>query len=58
MELDEAIVAYSDQIKHVLSQTTPPPTDEWIEAQVQRLLGTASRNANGNGRRVDADRST
>jgi hypothetical protein len=38
MELQEAIAAYRERITHVLSQTDPPPTDEWLKDKTDELM--------------------
>jgi hypothetical protein len=37
MELQEAIEAYRERIKHVLSQH-PTATDEWVEVTTDQLI--------------------
>jgi hypothetical protein len=38
MELQAAIAAYREQIRHVFSQMEPPQTEEWIAETTDRLM--------------------
>jgi hypothetical protein len=49
MELHDAIDAYRERIKHVLSQH-PTATDEWVRETTDGLMEpTENGNSNGNG---------
>lgn len=38
MELQDAITAYREQIKHVLSLMDPAPTEEWVATTADALM--------------------
>jgi hypothetical protein len=48
MELQEAIAAYRERIKHVLSQMDPAPTDERLRETTDRLMSPIE-NGGGDG---------
>jgi hypothetical protein len=50
MELQEAIAAYREQIKHVLSQMDPAPTDEWLTAKTDQLMAPLENGGSGGSR--------